>query len=48
MSMGQLVIRQVIFEYGDPWQNDIGSKTEELKEKPVPLCRFVHHKSHMD
>jgi hypothetical protein len=27
----------VIYEYGESWWNDIDGKTEELREKPVPV-----------
>jgi hypothetical protein len=34
---GLLFISQMIREYGEPWWNDIDSKTEELGEQPVPM-----------
>jgi hypothetical protein len=34
--MGLLFISQVIYDYGEPWWNDIDEKTEELKRKTCP------------
>jgi hypothetical protein len=35
--MGLLFNSQIIYEYGEPWWNDTDRKTEELREKPVPV-----------
>jgi hypothetical protein len=29
---------QIIYQYGEPWWNDTEGKTEEIWEKPIPVC----------
>jgi hypothetical protein len=44
-TSGPIVQPQIIYEYGEPRQDDIDRGTEELGEKSV-LCHFVYHKPH--
>jgi hypothetical protein len=47
--MGFLFIHQMIYENEEPRWNDVDRKTEELREKPVPVPQYtVHHEFHMD
>jgi hypothetical protein len=47
--MGPMFIPQMIYEYGEPWRNDINRrKTKKPGEKHPSQCYFDHHKSHMD
>jgi hypothetical protein len=34
---GLLFVPQMIYEYGEPWWNNIARKTEEVGDKPVPV-----------
>jgi hypothetical protein len=44
---GLLFIPQMIYEYGQPWWNDIDGK-QNNSGRNLSHCHFVHHKSHMD
>jgi hypothetical protein len=35
--MDILFIPQIIYEFGEQWWNDTDGKTEEFKDKPVPV-----------
>jgi hypothetical protein len=43
-----LFIPLVIYEYEEPWWNDIDRGELKNLKKNVSQCPFVHHKSHMD
>jgi hypothetical protein len=45
---GLLLIRQMIYEYGDPRWNDVDRGKPKDAEKILSQCYFVHHKSHID
>jgi hypothetical protein len=43
-----LLICQMIYEYGQPWWNDIDRADPKNSEKNLSQCHFVHQNSHMD
>jgi hypothetical protein len=45
---GLLFIPQVLYDYGEPWWNDIDRVKPKILEKNLSQCHFVHKKSHMD
>jgi hypothetical protein len=38
----------MIYEYGEPWWNDIDSGNLKNSEIHLSQCHIVHHKSNMD
>jgi hypothetical protein len=45
---GILFIAQAMYEYGEPWWNDVDRGKLKNYETNFPQCLFVRHKSHMD
>jgi hypothetical protein len=43
-----LFIPQMIYEYGEPWWNDIDRRKPKISEQILSQYHFVHHKSHME
>jgi hypothetical protein len=37
-----------IYEYGEPWWNDIDREKQKNSEKSLSQYHFVHHKYYMD
>jgi hypothetical protein len=48
VTNGPFVRRQMIYEYGEPWWNDIDRGKLKNSEKSLCQCHFVHHKSNVD
>jgi hypothetical protein len=46
-TAGLLFIPQMMYEYAEPWQNDIDRRKLKKSEKKLSHFHFVHHKSHM-
>jgi hypothetical protein len=43
-----VVHSQVMYEYGEPWWNDIDRRKLKNSEENLSQCHSVHHKSHVD
>jgi hypothetical protein len=45
---GLLFIPQMIYEYGEPWWNDIDRVKTKSLERNLSQCHFINSKSHID
>jgi hypothetical protein len=45
--MGLLLIRQMIYECGQPWWNDVDRVKSKISDRNLSECQFVLHKSRM-
>jgi hypothetical protein len=45
---GLLLILQMIYECGEPWQNDNDRRKPKNSEKSLYQCHCVYPRSHMD
>jgi hypothetical protein len=45
---GTIVHPQVIYEYGEPWWDDIDGGKPKNSDKNLSQRHSVHHKSHID